>query len=186
MTLRPALLIALTASITLTACANKRPDERRGPPPGMQDEHLDPERMRALTAHYTERWDSNNDGVATCDDISLTRSRLFRILDENKDGILNSTEYRHAKFEDKSFLFFDFPTVDKDHDGEVSVEELVAVPNSQFLAADKDGDCRISPDEAMLAVRDMQMGTERPQGGERGGKPRRGGPGGPPPQLSDG
>jgi len=189
MTIRPALIVALTAVIALTACASKHPDKRGGPPPGspgmMQGRGMDPERMKALVARYTERWDTDRDGVATCDDVNLARSRLFRVLDEDKDGFLNSGEYRHAKFEDKSFLFFDFLTVDKDHDGAVSVEELVAVPNSQFLAADRDKDCRIAPEEAMAALQDMQMGMGHRGGdheGGRGGKRGRGGPvGGPPP-----
>ena len=137
--------------------------------------------MQHLVARYTERWDSNNDGIASCDDLGLSRSRLFRMLDEDNDGLLSTGEYRHAKFEGKSFMFFDFMAVDKDHSAAISVEELVAVPNSQFLAADKDHDCRISPEEAMAAMREMRMGGERPEGGRRG-KGGRGGPDGPPPQ----
>jgi len=178
MTFRPALFVALTAAIALSACSSGRPDGRRGPPPGgpgmMQGEGMDPERMQNLVARYTERWDANNDGIATCDDVNLTRSRLFRILDEDKDGLLTPAEYRHSRFEDKSFMFFDFMTVDKDHDGSVSVEELVAVPNSQFLAADKDNDCRISPEEAMAAMQEMRMGNGGPEGGRRGKGGRRG------------
>ncbi|WP_081611410.1 hypothetical protein [Kordiimonas gwangyangensis] len=188
MPFKPALALALSASLLVTACAKGGPDGRRGPPPGAAGmaEHgpMDPERMKSLVTRYTERWDANNDGAATCDDINLTRSRLFRVLDEDKDGFLNSGEYRHAKFEDKSFLFFDFMAVDKDHDGSVSVEELVAVPNSQFLAADNDHDCRISADEAMMALEEMQRGFGRPESG-RGGKRGRGGPGGQPPQVSE-
>jgi hypothetical protein len=146
----------------------------------MQGDGMDPERMQTLVARYTERWDANNDGVATCDDVNLTRSRLFRILDEDKDGVLTPAEYRHSRFEDKSFMFFDFMTVDKDHDGSVSVEELAAVPNSQFLAADKDDNCRISPEEALAAMQEMQMGGGRPDG-RRDGKDGRGGRR-PPPQ----
>ncbi len=119
---------------------------------------MDPGRMEQMVSRYIERWDYNNDGAATCDDINVSRSRLFRLLDEDKDGLLASGEYRHAKFEDKSFLFFDFIRVDANGDSRVSVEELVAVPNSQFLAADKDHDCRISPQEAVGAMHDMQMG----------------------------
>ena len=165
MPVKAPLLLALSSALLLTACASKRPDDRHGPPQGPA---MDPARMEEMVRLYTERWDYNNDGAATCDDINVARSRLFRLLDEDKDGQLTSGEYRHAKFEDKSFLFFDFLRIDTNGDGAVSVDELVAVPNSQFMAADKDHDCRISPNEAMASMRESRMG-DRSDGGR--GKP---------------
>ncbi len=176
--------IIFGAAFSLSACAG---GPERGRPGGPPQTDMNPEshaeRVQQVYSQFVSRWDYNQDGEATCDDISVQRSRLFRVLDENKDGKLVSGEYRHAKFEDKSFMFFDFLRVDTNDTGAVELEELVAVPHSQFLNADRDGDCYISPPEAMAMVRQSQMGAGGGEGrgpGGRGGQggraPRGGGP----------
>ncbi|SDE50380.1 hypothetical protein [Kordiimonas lacus] len=183
MRVRPIHFIIFGAAFGLGACASG-PDRGRGGPPQMDmNPEAHAERVQQVYRQYVERWDYNGDGEATCEDINVQRSRLFRVLDENKDGKLVSGEYRHAKFEDKSFMFFDFLRVDTNGTAAVELEELVAVPHSQFLNADNDGDCYISPPEAMAMMRDMQMGAGGAEGrgpGGRGGKggraPRGGGP----------
>jgi hypothetical protein len=145
------------------------------------------ERMEIIHRQFVDRWDYDQDGAATCDDIKTQRSRLFRQLDEDKDGTLTSGEYRHAKFEDKSFMFFDFLRVDTNANGTVELEEMTEVPHSQFLSADKDGDCYISAPEAMATVRDsmMQQGGGRGGPGGRGGRGGRGGGRGDGPMLTE-
>jgi len=142
---------------------------------------MDPERLEQIYSRFVERWDYNEDGQATCEDIAVKRSRLFQRLDEDKDGALSSGEYRYAKFEDKSFLFFPYDRVDMDSSTTIDVEEFVAVSHSEFLNIDKDKDCTINRQEAMMAMREtMGSGREggRPGGRGKGGK---GGRGGPPP-----
>jgi len=170
---RPSILILLSASLALGACASKGPERGARPDRPEIDPEARAERMEQIYRQFVDRWDYNQDGEATCDDIDTQRSRLFRTLDEDKDGELTSGEYRHAKFEDKSFMFFDFLRVDTNASGRVELEELAAVPHSQFLNADKDDDCSISPPEAMAVVRESMM-----QGG-RGGRGGRGGGRGP-------
>ncbi|MFC4347891.1 hypothetical protein ACFO5Q_08555 [Kordiimonas lipolytica] len=150
-----------------------------GPPQMDMNPEAHAERVEQVYRLYVERWDYNGDGEATCDDINVQRSRLFRMLDQNKDGKLVSGEYRHAKFEDKSFMFFDFLRVDTNGTGAVELEEMEAVPHSQFLNADGDGNCTISPHEAMAMVRHTQMSGGKDHGpgskSGRGGRAPRGG-----------
>lgn len=132
--------------------------------------------MEQIYARFVERWDYNSDGFATCDDVRIQRARLFKLLDEDKDDFLTSREYRYAKFEDKSFLFFPIDRVDSDTSTSVDVEEFVAVPHSEFLNIDQDGNCEISQREAMTAMRDMMAGErEGGRGGKGGGRGGKGG-----------
>jgi|GEM_PF-1655436 len=174
--------ILFGAAIGLSACAGGPERGGRnhmgGPPQMEMNPEAHAERVEQVYRQYVERWDYNQDGEATCDDIELQRSRLFRMLDEDKDGKLTSSEYRHAKFEDKSFMFFDFLRVDTNGRGAVELEELVAVPHSQFLNADENGDCYISPPEAMAMVRQSQMGAGGGDGRGPGGPGGKGGQGG--------
>lgn len=178
MTVKPLILLACSAAL-LSACAsNKRPErpEREGRDPG---------RIEHLYNQFVARWDYNEDGVATCDDIRVKRARLFRLLDEDKDDFLSSREYRYAKFEDKSFLFFPMDRVDSNTSASVDVEEFVAVPHSEFLNMDEDGNCEISQNEAITTMRETMAGQGdgggrgSKGGGGRGGKGGGGGRGGP-------
>ncbi len=183
MRVRPSILILLSTTVALGACASKGPGGpgRGGPPErgAMMDPAEREQKMEQVYRQFVQRWDYNEDGEATCDDISTQRSRLFRALDEDGNGELTSGEYRHAKFEDKSFMFFDFLRVDTNSTGKVELEEIIAVPHSQFLNADKNKDCSISPDEAMATIRETMM--QRGGGEGRPGRGGRGGRGGPPP-----
>jgi len=169
------ILILAGAAALLSACAQKGP-ERMARGGQQMDPEQRAERMERVYTEFVARWDYNGDGKASCDDINLQRSRLFRLLDEDRDGALTSGEYRHAKFEDKSFMFFDFLRVDADGAGGVDVDELAGVPHSQFLNADKDGNCIINRQEAIAMVREIRMGDgeSRSQGRGRGGKGRGG------------
>jgi hypothetical protein len=139
---------------------------------------MDPARMEQVYTRFVERWDYNEDGMATCDDVAVQRSRLFKRIDDDKDGLLESGEFRYAKFEDKSFLFFPFDRVDADATGGIDVDEFVAVSHSEFLNIDKNHDCTISQREAMMAMRDT-MGEDNGRGGGKGrGKGGRGKGGG--------
>lgn len=175
MRVRPSIFILLSTAVALGACASKGPGApgRGGPPPehgAMMDPTEREEKMEKVYRQFVQRWDYNEDGEATCDDVNTQRSRLFRALDEDGNGELTSGEYRHAKFEDKSFMFFDFMRVDTNASGKVELEELIAVPHSQFLNADKNKDCSISRDEVMASIRETMM-----QRGDGGGNPGRGG-----------
>lgn len=140
------LIILCAAAVTLGACASNKGPERHP--------QVDKQRMARLYNTFISRWDFNEDGSATCDDISTQRSRLFRRLDEDQNGQLTSREYRHARFEDKSFMFFTVDRVDTNSNTTIDADEFVAVPHSQFLNMDQDNDCFIDQHEALTAMRE--------------------------------
>ncbi|MCJ9427601.1 hypothetical protein [Kordiimonas marina] len=167
---RLSLTVLLVASSFLSACGGGPnrggPDARDHQPP------IPPERMQQLYHQMIDRWDYDGDGKATCQDMDLQRQRLFKLLDKNKDGVLGPTEYRLAKFEDKTFMFYGFLRVDADSSGTISLAELSKIPHSQFNAADKDHNCEISEPEAIEALREANAGM-LPSGREDG-RPHRG------------
>lgn len=165
-------LLLMFSALSISACASHGPDRHKGP-----RMEMDPAKMEArreeMQTRFLAKWDYDEDGLVTCDDIALKRSRLFRQLDSDNDGFLTSGEYRYAKFEDKTFLFYDFLTTNKNGDGGVDVDEFVAVPHSAFQRMDADSDCIVSPHEMMAAMHETKMGD--PDRDRRGGKEGRGG-----------
>jgi len=135
---------------------------------------MDPQRMEHIYLQFVERWDYNQDGLATCDDLTVKRSRLFKRLDADKSGDLTSGEFRYAKFEDKSFMFFPLDRVDTNASATIEVDEFVAVSDSSFLHTDKDKNCVISRQEAMIAARELRGGGESGDH-SKGGRGKRGG-----------
>lgn len=176
------ITVACMITLVLVACAGRGDRRPERPEPS-------PERLAEMQQRFLARWDQNEDGVVTCDDVAFERAELFFVLDTNEDEELASSEYRYAKFEDKSFMFHMFSEVDTDTSGAVSLKELQAVTHSQFASIDKDGNCIVSDQEAAMAARermrearegaDGREGRDGPQSGGRGGG-RRGGqrPGG--------
>ncbi len=169
-----AVVLALTAACLLAGCAGNRSDRRERPEPS-------PERKAEIYQRFLTLQDTNGDGEVTCADIQRERVLLFGLLDADDSKSLIRSEYRYAKFEDKSFLFHAFPDVDTDISGGISLAELSAVSDSQFTAADKDANCIISKEEAVAAAQDhfqSKPGSKkRPDGRSREG--RRGGGSGP-------
>jgi len=172
-------VVFLITILFLAACASK-PD--RPPRSEQADRQLNPERIERQYSEYIARWDYNGDGQATCDDIHLLRSRIFRSIDADGDEVLSSGEFRHAKFEDKSFLFFDFTTTDENKSGKIDLDEFIMVTHSEFSGVDQNGDCILSRREALTALRNQNIGQgdqgrgQRGRGrGGRGGRSPRGG-----------
>ena len=168
---------ALILTLTLAACAGRgdREPERRP---------LSPEQRTEMIERFTARWDHDGSGAVTCADVAFERASLFTLLDADENEELASAEYRYAKFEDKSFLFHLFDDVDADHSGAISLQELQDVKHSQFASVDRDGNCIVSEEEAVEAmreqIRERRRGEGRGEQGERGRGRGRGGqrPGG--------
>ena len=151
-----ALILLCTTTVVLSACSSKK-----GP---HQPHQIDPARIERLYADFIARWDYNQDGLATCEDISVKRSRL----DEDWDGYLTSREYRHARFEDKSFMFYEMSRIDSDANRLVTLAEFMAVPHSQFLNMDLDKNCTINRQEAVIALRGQSLEMKEQQRGKKG------------------
>ncbi|MCK0068615.1 MULTISPECIES: hypothetical protein [Kordiimonas] len=131
-----------TACILLGACSKKDIDPITQIPPA---------RAEQIYNRVVREWDENKDGKASCEDVAVRRRALFKVVDADKSGDLWPGEYRLAKFEDRSFHFFEFPKADVDESGRIELDEFIAIPPSRFQGFDADSDCLISKEEALRA-----------------------------------
>jgi hypothetical protein len=106
-------------------------------------------------------WDANRDGIYTCDEWKSYLDRLFTLADRNRDGHLDSSEFAKIKGAGSAFADADFGYFDENQDGKITRSEFVNKPNEFILQYDKNGDCRVTPDE-MKAVNTDQ----KPAGGK--------------------
>ncbi|UTW56458.1 hypothetical protein [Kordiimonas sp. SCSIO 12610] len=137
------LALASTA-LLLSACASKGPESKLP--------KLEPAQRAQIHKNLIKSWDTDRNGVATCDDVLQSRNALFDSLDKNNDGLLRKGEYRLAAFEDKSFVFIEFDTADTDVSGRIDRSEFTIIPNRSFQGIDRDANCILDEQEAVLAA----------------------------------
>jgi hypothetical protein len=108
-------------------------------------------------------WDANHDGIYTCDEWKSYLDRLFNLADRNRDGHLDLSEFTAIRRAGTAFADADFGYFDENQDGKITRSEFVNKPSEFILQNDKNGDCRVTPDEMKGASTD-----QKPQKG--GGK----------------
>jgi hypothetical protein len=107
-----------------------------------------------------DAWDGNHDGIYTCAEWKSYLDRQFTMADRNHDGHLDRAEFatiRRNAFGDADFGYFD-----ENRDGKISRSEFVDKPSEFILRNDKNGDCRVTPDE----LKDTGTGQKPPGGGK--------------------
>ena len=92
-------------------------------------------------------WDANHDGVYTCDEWKSFMDRLFASADKGRKGYLTRPEFDAVKKADASLADADFGYFDENQDGKISRKEFVDKPSVFILRFDKNGDCRVTPEE---------------------------------------
>jgi Ca2+-binding EF-hand superfamily protein len=118
-------------------------------------------------------WDLNKDGNVTCDEWKQYVTSLFREADANHDGVLTREEYAALSRSDRLFETVGFDYWDANHDGRISLSEMVDKPNPAFTLLDKNHDCVLTPDER---VQSRDPAEDAPK--DSGRSPPMGGPGG--------
>jgi EF-hand domain pair len=110
-------------------------------------------------------WDTNHDGVYTCDEWKKYADRLFTSADRNHDGNLDKSEFETIRKADATLADADFGYFDENQDGKITRKEFVEKPNAFILRFDRNGDCRVTPDEikAGTAPKGPQGPAERPR-----------------------
>jgi hypothetical protein len=96
-------------------------------------------------------WDTNHDGIYTCDEWKSFMDRLFKSADRNRDGFLSPSEFEAVKKADPSLAEAEFGYFDENQDGKISRNEFVEKPSVFILRFDKNGDCKVTPDELRAA-----------------------------------
>lgn len=92
-------------------------------------------------------WDLNHDGVYTCEEWQIYAGRLFDKADANHDGKLDRKEFATLGKYDPVFRDADMGYFDDDRDGRVSRAEFVGKKSILFGRYDRNGDCRVTPEE---------------------------------------
>jgi len=126
-----ALAVAASASLSTTvAVAQSRPDPM----------------LNALPA-----WDANHDGIYTCDEWKSFMDRIFVSADKGRKGFLTPPEFNSIKKADPVLTEAEFAYFDENRDGKISRKEFVEKPNLFIMRFDRNGDCRVTPDELKAA-----------------------------------
>jgi hypothetical protein len=115
----------------------------------------------APPANGPEIWDTNHDGVYTCDEWKSHLDRIFTLADKNHDGHLDPSEFATVRHADSALADADFGYFDENQDGKITRKELVEKPSAFIMRFDTNGDCRVTPDE-MKAAADAQKGPQGP------------------------
>jgi len=111
-------------------------------------------------------WDANHDGVYTCDEWKSYLDRTFTLADRNHDGNLDPSEFATIRKPGSPFADADFGYFDENQDGKITRKEFVNKPSEFILNNDKNGDCRVTPDELKAGNTPKQQGP----GGGKGGR----------------
>jgi hypothetical protein len=108
-------------------------------------------------------WDANHDGIYTCQEWKSFMDRLFASADKGRKGFLTPQEFASIKKADPSLADADFGYFDENQDGKISRKEFVEKPSVFILRFDKNGDCRVTPEELKAAANPANPGPqERP------------------------
>jgi len=94
-----------------------------------------------------EIWDANRDGVYTCDEWKNYLDRTFALADRNHDGHLDAGEFATVRKAGGMLAEADFGYFDENQDGKITRNEFVGKPSEFILRYDRNGDCRVTPDE---------------------------------------
>jgi hypothetical protein len=111
-------------------------------------------------------WDENHDGIYTCDEWKSFMERLFKSADRNRDGSLSPSEFETVKKAEPTLADADFGYFDENQDGKITRKEFVEKPSAFILRFDRNGDCRVTPDEIRAAAAprtDPRSPQERPR-----------------------
>jgi hypothetical protein len=113
-------------------------------------------------------WDTNRDGVVTCDEWRAYANELFSGADANGDGAVDPIEYSTIVRTDRMFQTVEFRYYDTNGDGKVARAEFVDKPNRAFVLLDKSNSCRLSASQVAgaRAHTEKVFDTKKPQSGD--------------------
>jgi hypothetical protein len=111
-------------------------------------------------------WDANHDGVYTCEEWKSFMDRLFKSADRNHDGSLSPSEFETIRKADPALAEAEFGYFDENQDGKITRNEFVDKPSAFIMRFDRNGDCRVTPEEIKAATTpqtDPRAPQERPR-----------------------
>jgi len=113
-------------------------------------------------------WDTNRDGVVTCDEWKAYAGDLFSGADANGDGSVDRTEYATIVSTDRMFQTVEFRYYDTNGDGKLDRAEFVDKPNRAFALLDKSNTCQLSASQVAgaRAHTEKVFDTAKPKSGD--------------------
>ena len=113
-------------------------------------------------------WDTNRDGIVTCDEWRAYAAELFNGADANGDGSVDRTEYVTIVNTDRMFQTVEFRYYDANNDGKVDRAEFVDKPNRAFALLDKTNQCQLSASQVAgaRAHTEKVFDTAKPKSGD--------------------
>lgn len=116
--------------------------------------------VRAQTSQ--EAWDANRDGIYTCAEWKSYLDRVFTLADRNHNGSLDQAEFATVRKAGGALADADFGYFDENQDGKITRDEFVSKPSEFILRYDKNGDCRVTPEEIKAGNAPKEMGPTQP------------------------
>ena len=126
--------------------------------PALAQSHSDP-----MLRDGPPGWDANHDGIFTCDEWKAFMERLFVSADKGHKGFLTPQEFESIKKADPSLAEAEFGYFDENRDGKISRKEFVEKPSVFILRFDKNGDCKVTPEELKAATAKPVDPRDRPR-----------------------
>jgi Ca2+-binding EF-hand superfamily protein len=113
-------------------------------------------------------WDTNHDGVVTCDEWKAYASELFGGADANADGTVDRVEYATIVNTDRMFQTVEFRYYDANNDGKLDRSEFVDKPNRAFALLDQTNQCQLSASQVAgaRAHTEKVFDTKKPESGD--------------------
>jgi EF hand domain-containing protein len=113
----------------------------------------------------TDPQDCSDGGAAACDEWKSYLDRTFTLADRNHDGNLDPSEFASVRKPGSPFADADFGYFDENQDGRITRKEFVNKPSEFILNYDKNGDCRVTPDELKAGNAPKQQAPGDRKGG---------------------
>ncbi|GAB4237334.1 MAG: hypothetical protein Kow0032_23070 [Methyloligellaceae bacterium] len=101
-------------------------------------------------------WDSNRDGVSSCDEWEAYAKRLFKEADADGNGYLDGREYGTLGGRDALFISVPMTHFDTSRDNRITEAELAARRNPAFARLDTNNDCGITVAEIAAGPHDRK------------------------------
>jgi len=159
--IRAVLFCALVLATDGGLLAEAAAQDPRGVTPGTPPANSAPKDVAVSSA---PNWDLNHDGIYTCAEWKQYVDRLFTLADRRRRGFIDAKEFGTIRKADPMFADADFDYFDDNKDGRLTRREFVDKPSPFFARYDRDGDCRVTPDE----LKGETGSTAQAPGGRRG------------------
>ena len=113
-------------------------------------------------------WDTNRDGVVTCEEWRSYAGELYDSADANHDGFVERTEYAKIISTDRMFQTVDLSYYDSNGDSKLTRAEFVDKPNRAFVLLDKSNQCKLNASQVAgaRAHTEQVFETKKPESGD--------------------